>query len=66
MVSVDLMFVDDRTWERLSAEPLERDVAGHPILIPRPEHMIALKLRSAWPLAMTKGEPQTLWKIAPD
>jgi len=47
MVSVDLMFVDDRTWERLSAEPLERDVAGHPILIPRPEHLIALKLHSA-------------------
>ena len=47
MVSVDLMFVDDRTWERLYAEPLARDVAGHPILIPQPEHLIALKLHSA-------------------
>jgi hypothetical protein len=47
MVSVDLMFVDERTWERLSAEPLERHVAGYNILIPRPEHLIALKLHSA-------------------
>jgi hypothetical protein len=47
MVSVDLMFVDDLTWERLYAEPLARDVAGHPILIPQPEHLIALKLHSA-------------------
>jgi len=47
MVSVDLMFVDDSTWERLSAEPLERDVAGHPILIPQPAHLIALKLHAA-------------------
>jgi hypothetical protein len=47
MVSVDLMFVDDHTWERLSVTPLELNVAGHPILIPQPEHLIALKLHSA-------------------
>ena len=47
MVTVDLMFVDDGTWERLAAEPLERDVAGHPVIIPQPEHLIALKLHSA-------------------
>ena len=47
MVSVDLMFVEGRTWERLSAQALERDVAGHPILIPQAEHLIALKLHAA-------------------
>jgi len=60
MVSVDLMFVEDRTWERLSAEPLERDVAGHPVPIPRAEHLIALKLHSA--SSPDRQKPETDWE----
>jgi len=47
MVSVDLMFVDENTWSRLSAQPVERAVAGHTVRIPRIEHLVALKLHAA-------------------
>ena len=60
MVSVDLMFVDDHTWERLSAEPLERTVEGQSVRLPRPDHLIALKLHSA--ASPDRGNPETDWE----
>jgi len=60
MVSVDLMFVDDRTWSQLSSEPLERVVSGHSIKLPRPEHLMALKLHAASSVA--RGKPEVDWE----
>lgn len=47
MVAVDFMFVDDLTWERLSHEPVARQIEGQYVRIPHPEHLVALKLHAA-------------------
>jgi len=57
---VDLMFVDDHTWALLSAEPLERNLAGHSVRLPRPEHLIALKLHAA--SSPDRSKPEADWE----
>jgi hypothetical protein len=49
MVSVDLMFVDENTWSRLSAQPVERAVAGHTVRIPRIEHLVPAAPAASFP-----------------
>jgi hypothetical protein len=58
--SVDLMFVDDHTWSRLSAAPVTRSLAGHDVLLPRPEHLVALKLHAA--KAPDRSRPEADWE----
>jgi len=60
MVSVDLMFVDDHTWARLSAGPVERVIEGYSVKLPRPEHLIALKLHSA--SSPGRSRPEADWE----
>jgi hypothetical protein len=46
-VPVDLMFVDAATWSNLEAEARAATIMELPVRIPRPEHLVALKLRAA-------------------
>ncbi|MGA3171251.1 MAG: hypothetical protein ABSE62_09565 [Chthoniobacteraceae bacterium] len=46
MVPVDLMFVDAGTWSQLDSEARPETLADQHIRIPRPEHLVALKLHA--------------------
>jgi hypothetical protein len=57
---VDLMFVDDATWEKLIAGAVEKQIGTERVLLPRPEYLIALKLHSA--SSPTRSKPETDWE----
>jgi len=57
---VDLMFVDRATWDRLSDGAREMDLAGQQVLLPRPEHLVALKLHAI--RSPTRGKPEIDWE----
>lgn len=44
---VDLMFVEAETWAKLCEGAREMDLAGQPVLLPKPEYLVALKLHAA-------------------
>ena len=44
---VDLMFVDAQTWNSLRAGALPKELGDQRVLVPRPEHLVALKLHAA-------------------
>lgn len=58
--AVDLMFVNERTWELLSAEPPEREVLGFTVRLPRPEHLVLLKIHAA--ASPDRSKPETDWE----
>jgi hypothetical protein len=41
------LFVDDLTWSSFSEAPVTKALAGHDVRLPRPEHLVALKLHAA-------------------
>jgi hypothetical protein len=47
LAPVDLMFVDSATWKILDTDAREESIAGHPVRVPRAEHLIALKLHAS-------------------
>lgn len=53
---VDLMFVDEATWRKLSEGAQEMDLAGQRVFLPRPEHLVALKLHAADSPTRSKAE----------
>ena len=55
-VPLDLMFVDEQTWKKLRNGATETDLAGQPVLIPRPEFLVALKLHAAASPARAKRD----------
>lgn len=57
---VDLMFVDDATWQKLAAGATEADFGGVRALVPRPEHLVALKLHAA--MSPTRSKPESDWE----
>ena len=57
---VDLMFVDEPTWEKLTEGATHIDLAGENILLPRPEHLVALKLHAA--NSPTRTKPELDWE----
>lgn len=57
---VDLMFVDQPTWERLTQGAKEMDLAGERVLLPRPEYLVALKLHAA--MSPTRSKPEVDWE----
>jgi len=60
VTSVDLMFVDDHTWSSLSEAPITKTLAGHDVRLPRPEHLVALKLHAA--KGPDRSKPETDWE----
>ncbi|MFN2509257.1 MAG: hypothetical protein ABR589_10855 [Chthoniobacterales bacterium] len=57
---VDLMFVEQETWEKLLEGAREADLAGAPVLLPRPEYLVALKLHAA--ASRTRSQPEVDWE----
>ena len=59
-VPIDLMFVDEATWQKLAQGALETDLGGVSAPVPRPEHLVALKLHAA--LSPTRTKPESDWE----
>ena len=59
-VPLDLMFVERKTWEKLSEGATATDLAGQPVLIPRPEYLVALKLHAA--ASPSRSKPELDWE----
>jgi hypothetical protein len=57
---VDLMFVEEATWLKLSEGAKEMDLAGERVLLPRPEYLVALKLHAA--ASPTRSKPEVDWE----
>ncbi len=57
---VDLMFVDQATWEKLIHGATEMEMAGERVLLPRPEYLVALKLHAA--MSGTGSKPEVDWE----
>ena len=57
---VDLMFVEEATWQKLSEGAKEMDLAGERVLLPRPEYLVALKLHAA--ASPTRSKPEVDWE----
>lgn len=57
---VDLMFVEEATWIKLNEGAKEMDLAGEPVLLPRPEYLVALKLHAA--ASPTRSKPEVDWE----
>jgi len=56
------MFVDENTWRILSQDSVEKKVAGQTARLPRPEHMIALKLHAASSPSPSRSKPEADWE----
>ena len=59
-VPVDLMFVEQETWEKLIVGAREATLGQEPVLLPRPEYLVALKLHAAG--SATRGKPEVDWE----
>jgi hypothetical protein len=57
---VDLMFVEEATWQKLSEGAKEMDLAGERVHLPRPEYLVALKLHAA--ASPTRSKPEVDWE----
>jgi hypothetical protein len=59
--ALDLMLVNDETFEKLWAESIMRDVSGHNVRVPSLDHLIALKVH-----ALKQGLSHRTFKDAED
>ncbi len=57
---VDFMFVEQATWDKLSAGAQEMSLAGERVFLPRPEYLVALKLHSA--ASPHRRNPEVDWE----
>ena len=57
---IDLMFVDSATWKKLSDCSRIGQAAGHEVRMPKPEHLVALKLHAA--SSATRSSPGIDWE----
>jgi hypothetical protein len=57
---MDLMFVNAATWEKLAESSRTGHAAGHEVRMPRPEHLVALKLHAA--SSPTRSKPEVDWE----
>jgi hypothetical protein len=57
---VDLMFVDQSTWQKMIEGAKEMRLAGERVLLPRPEYLVALKLHAA--ASPTRSKPEVDWE----
>jgi len=57
---VDLMFVEQETWEKLLEGAKEMRIGSEPVLLPRPEYLVALKLHAA--ASSTRSKPEVDWE----
>jgi len=57
---VDLMFVEQETWEKLLDGAAEMRLGSEHVLLPRPEYLVALKLHAA--TSPTRSKPEVDWE----
>lgn len=57
---VDLMMVEEATWQKMRTEAREMNLAGESVLVPKPEYLVALKLHSA--SSATRSKPEVDWE----
>jgi hypothetical protein len=57
---VDLMFVEQETWEKLLTGAKEMQLGSERVRLPRPEYLIALKLHAA--ASPTRSKPELDWE----
>jgi hypothetical protein len=57
---VDLMFVDETTWNKLLEGAKEMTLGEGRVLLPRPEYLVALKLHAA--ASPTRRRPEVDWE----
>ena len=57
---VDLMFVEQQTWEKLLEGANEMRLGSEAVLLPRPEYLVALKLHAA--ASPTRSKPEVDWE----
>lgn len=57
---VDLIFVEQSTWEKLKEGAKEMDLGGERVVLPRPEYLVALKLHAA--ASPTRSKPEVDWE----
>lgn len=56
---LDIMFVNQRTWEKIRRETQERTQGRIVVRVPSPRHMVALKLHAA--NSPQRSEPEKDW-----
>lgn len=57
---VDLMFVEQETWEKLLEGATEMRLVSERVRLPRPEYLVALKLHAA--ASPTRQKPEVDWE----
>jgi hypothetical protein len=57
---VDLMFVEQETWTKMCQDSKGMDLAGQPVLLPKPEFLVALKLHAA--ASPTRNRKEADWE----
>jgi hypothetical protein len=57
---VDLMFVDQKTWEKLVEGSREMNLATERVRLPRPEYLVALKLHAI--ASPTRSKKEVDWE----
>ncbi len=57
---LDLMFVEEATWEKLIDGARAVDLGEESALLPRPEYLVALKLHAAF--SPTRSKPEVDWE----
>ena len=58
--AIDLMYVDPKTWETIRLKAVQKQLETFSILVPAPEHIVALKLHAA--KSPTRSKPETDWE----
>jgi len=58
--AIDLMYVDENTWSVIRSSAIAKELENISILVPKPEHIIAMKLHAA--KSPTRGKPETDWE----
>ncbi|MGH8045805.1 MAG: hypothetical protein ACREKL_01045 [Chthoniobacterales bacterium] len=56
---IDLMIVNTETWSKLLEGASEMTIAGEPVLLPKPEFLVALKLHAA--ASPTRSKQESDW-----
>lgn len=58
--AIDLMYVDQNTWRVVRSSAVEKRLDRFSVFVPKPEHIVALKLHAAQ--SPTRSKPETDWE----
>lgn len=58
--AIDLMYVDEGTWQSIRSNAVEKKLDSFSVFVPAPAHLVALKLHAA--KSTTRSKPETDWE----